>query len=148
MQGATTWRKFRAILEGLLFQNYHLASPSNQSSTLGQRFGLTLPDRLFSYLDLWNVQVAAHASCDGDHLCLVNIWVNEHTVTRLLEDLVSGVSVRPFCSKFAHTNSLSGNSTKGHKSKYSPADCSLSSTTRLTDDDFPFPWLMQPTGTP
>lgn len=47
------------------------------------------PDRRSLYLDLWNAQVAAHAACDGDHMCLVNVWVNKEKIVGMLEDLVS-----------------------------------------------------------
>lgn len=54
-------------------------------------------------MDLWNAQVAAHAACNGDHMCLVDVWVNETAITGVLEDLVRDVGVRLFCSSFAHT---------------------------------------------
>lgn len=63
---------------------------------------LTFLDRLSSYLDLWNAQVAAHAACDGDHMCLVGVWINKEKITGLLEDLVSSVGVGPFLLPFAH----------------------------------------------
>lgn len=48
----------------------------------------------------------AHAACNGDHLCLVDVWMNEETITGLLEDLVSGVGVRPSCLNIAHTTCM------------------------------------------
>ena len=44
--------------------------------------------RLASYLELVNVQAAAHTACDGDHMCLVGVWIDEENIAQRLRDLV------------------------------------------------------------
>lgn len=51
----------------------------------------TARNRLSSYLDLFEAQVAAHNACEGDHMCLVGVWNTADTITGLLAPLVKAI---------------------------------------------------------
>eukprot|EP00903_Cladosiphon_okamuranus_P013477 g12552.t1 len=40
-----------------------------------------------SYLELLNVQAAAHFACGGDHMCLVGVWVVKENIVQMLQDV-------------------------------------------------------------
>lgn len=50
-------------------------------------------NRLSSYLGLLNAQVAAHNACNGNHMCLVGVWIPANTITGLLSPLVKAVEL-------------------------------------------------------